>query len=102
MTAAALLGGIGGLVAMGALLDRGLAPYGAVLALLGVAQVASLDRRAVVPGDSPPRARGPGPNDRLSHSRVNGVTMPARGGGSRPDLARSRSARSRLARRDRA
>ena len=62
ITAAALVGGIGGLLAMGTLLDHGW-PHGRVMALLASAQVArDRDRPALVPRDRPPRARGPQPD----------------------------------------
>ena len=62
VTAAALLGGIVGLVTMGALLDRGRS-HGAILGSLALAQIARRGHRsAVVSGDSPPRARGTQPD----------------------------------------
>ena len=58
LTAAALLGGIGGLLVMGTLLDRDWS-HGRVMALLARAQLRGRrDRAAVVPGDGPPRAGG--------------------------------------------
>ena len=64
LTATALIGGIGGLLVMGTLLDRDWS-HGSVMGLLASGPARGHRRRpAVVPGDRPPGARGTEPAGR--------------------------------------
>ena len=65
LTAAALLGGIGGILLVGHLLDGG-AAYGGVIALVALGQVVVVAVVLPVPRDRPPGARGAQPRGRTA------------------------------------